>query len=300
MAIDTDQAINTPSVVLTGASSQIGVFAIPRLVDAGFRVFAVNRKGKPEAMPNFESVEWLNEADALETTKDCDYLLSTGPLELALKFLRVNDKINHVVAFSSSSVETKQESANPAERSQIQDLLRFESELRLTCENRRLNLTVFRPTLIYGCGMDTNISRLASWINRFGFIPVNGKAAGLRQPVHADDLANVAITAMLCRDDLPQVLNLSGGDTLSYADMVRKIFEALGKPVRLLHVPQSLFVLLVNIASNFKSMGGINSEMVRRQRLDLVFEDQQARQLLDYNPRPFAPVSKDFSLPEFK
>ena len=59
-------------------------------------------------------------------------------------------------------------------------------------------------------------------------------------------------------------------------------------------------MLIVNIASNFKSMSGINSEMVRRQRLDLVFEDKQARQLLDYNPRPFAPVAKDFSLPEFE
>ena len=122
MAPGTTQTITTPAVLLTGASSQIGIFAIPRLVDAGFRVFAVNRKGKPEFMPNFETVEWLNEADALEATKDCQYLLSAGPLELALKFLRVNNKINRVVAFSSSSVETKQESANPAERSQIQDL----------------------------------------------------------------------------------------------------------------------------------------------------------------------------------
>ena len=300
MAPGTTQTITTPAVLLTGASSQIGIFAIPRLVDAGFRVFAVNRKGKPEFMPNFETVEWLNEADALEATKDCQYLLSAGPLELALKFLRVNNKINRVVAFSSSSVETKQESANPAERSQIQDLLKLESELRLTCENRHLNLTVFRPTLIYGCGLDTNISRLASWISRFGFMPVNGKAAGLRQPVHADDLAKVAITALLCKDNLPRVLNLTGGDTLNYADMARKIFEALGKPVRLLRLPQWLFVLLVNIASKFKAIDGINSEMVRRQRQDLVFEDQQARQLLDYNPRPFAPVAGDFSLPKFE
>ena len=300
MALGTNQTITTPVVILTGASSQIGIFAIPRLVDAGFRVFAVNRKGKPEAMPNLETVEWLNEADALEATKDCQYLLSAGPMHLALKFLEASDKINRLVVFSSSSVETKLDSGNPAEKSQIQGLLNLESRLRSACETRSSKLTVFRPTLIYGCGMDTNISRLASWISRFGFIPLNGKAAGLRQPVHADDLAKVAIKAMLYKEKLPQVLNLTGGDTLSYADMVRKIFEALGKPVRLLYLPQWLFVLLVNIASKFKAIGGINSEMVRRQRQDLVFEDQQARQLLDYNPRPFAPVAEDFSLPKFE
>jgi nucleoside-diphosphate-sugar epimerase len=131
-------------------------------------------------------------------------------------------------------------------------------------------------------------------------MPVNGEAAGLRQPVHADDLAAVALTALLSKDDLPRVLNLCGGSTLSYADMVCKIFDALERPVRLLRLPQWLFVLLVNIAGIFKTSGGINSEMVRRQRFDLVFEDRQARALLNYRPRTFAPHDEDFHMPDFK
>jgi len=102
---------------------------------------------------------------------------------------------------------------------------------------------------------------------------------------------------MLSEDDLPPVLNLSGGDTLSYSDMVSRIFFAVGKPVRLLRLPQWLFVLLANLANAIKPNGGINSEMVKRQRHDLVFEDHQARERLNYNPRPFAPVAQDFSLP---
>ena len=299
MAIDIDQTINSPGVLLTGASSQIGVFVIPRLVHAGFRVFAVSRKGRPEGIPSFENVRWMNVTDAHDAAKSCQFMLSAGPLGLALELLMSCGHIKKAVVFSSSSVESKQRSGNRAERSQIQNMLTLESKLRSLSENSGLPLVIFRPTLIYGCGMDTNISRLASWISRFGFMPVNGKAAGLRQPVHADDLAKVAITAMLCRDDLPQVLNLSGGDTLSYSDMVHRIFEALGKPARLLRLPQPLFVLLIGIANIIKPSAGINSEMVRRQRLDLIFEDGQARQLLDYNPRPFAPVTRDFSLPEF-
>ena len=300
MALGTDQAINTPSVVLTGASSQIGIFAIPKLVDAGFRVFAVNRKGRPEAMPTLEKVEWISENETLEAAKGCQYLLSAGPLELAQKILKVQGQIKRVVVFSSSSVESKQESGNPAERSQIRFLLKLESELRSECDSRGLSLTVFRPTLIYGCGLDTNISRLASWISRFGFMPVNGAAAGLRQPVHADDLATVALAAMLFEGSLPQVLNLSGGETLSYSDMVSRLFIALDKPVRLLRLPQWLFVLLVNVTSFLKSVGGVNSEMVKRQKLDLEFDDREARQLLGYSPRPFAPKTRDFLWPDFE
>ncbi len=297
MAVGTDQTIIVPRVLLLGASSQIGVFVIPRLVRAGFRVTAVSRKGKPALYPAFSEVEWLNQTDAQDAAKSCEYLVSAGPLELAQKFLMSCPQVHKAIVFSSSSVETKQQSGNSAERRQIQDMLSLESELRSVSESRGVKLVIFRPTLIYGCGLDTNISRLANWIKRFGFMPVNGKAAGLRQPVHADDLATVALAAMLSEDDLPPVLNLSGGDTLSYSDMVSRIFFAVGKPVRLLRLPQWLFVLLANLANVIKPNGGINSEMVKRQRHDLVFKDHQARERLNYNPRPFAPVAQDFSLP---
>ena len=110
--------------------------------------------------------------------------------------------------------------------------------------------------------------------DRFGFMPVNGKAEGLRQPVHAEDLASAAVAAILSQDDLPQVLNLSGGETLSYSDMVSKIFTAL--------VNQSDYFDCLNgfcvtgqVLGEFQASGGINSEMVKRQRLDLVFEDRR-------------------------
>ncbi len=320
MATGSDQTLTMPTVLLLGASSQIGVFAIPQLLLAGFRVLAVNRKGKPEGFPDFEQVEWLNETEALQAAESCKYLLSAGPLELAKKCLTTSK--NHTrhpgldpgsilkpriskdqngfrvkpgktnplaspdttpvppgtapvtpdttpvppgtapvtpgltrgpfqtaVIFSSSSVETKKKSANPTEKTQIQDILILESNIQRLAKSSGLKLVIFRPTLIYGCGLDTNISRLANWIDRYGFMPVNGKAAGLRQPVHANDLASVAITAMLSEDALPQVMFLTGGDTLSYSDMVKKIFIAMKKPTRLISLPEWLFVLLARFAA---------------------------------------------------
>jgi nucleoside-diphosphate-sugar epimerase len=244
-----------------------------------------------------ERVEWLNEHQATEVAQHCRYLLSAGPLDLARQFLLAGETFERVVVFSSSSVETKQASGHPAERKQIQDMLSLESELGYVAEGKNLKLVIFRPTLIYGCGLDTNISRLANWIKRFGFMPVNGAATGLRQPVHADDLAAAALTALLCREDLPRVLNLCGGDTLTYADMVSRIFSAMDKPVRLLHLPQWLFVLVVNIIKVIRPGAGLHGEMVRRQCLDLVFDDRQARSLLGYKPRSFQPVAADFLPP---
>ncbi len=297
MAAGPDQALNNPPVLLSGASGQIGVFVIPRLLAAGFRVAAVSRKGKPQGYPGFERVEWITERDVLETAGRYHYLVSAGPLEIAKKFLSACENIQRAVVFSSSSVVSKRTSGDRAERNQIQDMLSIESEIRSISAGRGLQLVIFRPTLIYGCGMDTNISLLAGWIRRFGFLPVNGIAAGLRQPVHADDLAAAAVMAISSQYDLPDVLNLAGGETLSFADMVRKIFPAVGKQARLLQLPQWLFVLAANLVNVIRPAGGINGEMVRRQRLDLVFDDRQARELLGYRPRPFNPQAGDFRLP---
>jgi len=326
MAIDTDQALETPRVLLLGASSQIGVFVIPQLILAGFDVLAVSRKGRPKDYPAFAQVEWLSEAEAMNVVHSCEYLLSAGPLDLAKKFLTTDspqEKIDSgssperqtaspvtpgltrspfktAVIFSSSSVETKQNSKNPNERSQIKSMLNLESELQLLAESNSTKLVIFRPTLIYGCGLDTNISRLASWITRFGFIPVNGKACGLRQPVHAEDLASAAVNALLVEETLPELMFLTGGETLSYSEMVTRIFSAMEKSPRLVYLPQWFLVSLIRLVSLLGMVKDANTEMVKRQQIDLVFDDHLARELLNYRPRPFLPTEADFLLPDFK
>ena len=299
MAIDSDQTIKVPGVLLTGASSQIGVFLIPRLLKVGFRIIAVSRSGKPEAYPELEQVTWLNELDAINASSDFRYLISAGPMKLAHRFLSSTNNPVNAIVFSSSSVETKLESDNTLEQEQMQAMLAEEAALQKTAKNNDSKLIIFRPTLIYGCGLDSNISRLEKWINRFGFMPVNGSANGLRQPVHADDLAIAAVQALQEKGQLPAVLMLSGGETLSYSEMLVRIFASMKKPPRLLRLPQWLFILMLRVANVFGLGRGVNDEMVKRQKLDLVFDDQLARDLLAYKPRSFSPTPADFSLPDF-
>ena len=51
---------------------------------------------------------------------------------------------------------------------------------------------LLRPTLIYGLGLDRNVTAAARFIRRWHFFPLGGPGPGLRQPVHADDLAAAA------------------------------------------------------------------------------------------------------------
>ena len=299
MAHGSDQTLNTPTVILTGASSQIGVFAIPLLLRAGYHVLAVSRKGQPDAWPDKRQVKWIKPNEPQDHSAGSTLLLSAGPLEVALEILEHNVRIQTAVVFSSSSVHSKTDSDNRTERDQVNAMLAVQTKLRLLAIERNIKLLILKPTLIYGCGLDTNITQLVNWIRRFGFMPINGHAEGLRQPVHAQDLAWFAVNAMNSQAEFPDELFLAGGETLSYSEMVRRVFVALGKTERLVHLPQWLFVLLAGFISALKPGLKINTEMVKRQKTDLVFDDGPARQLLAYEPRAFTPSESDFRLPGF-
>ena len=297
MANRTDQALKSREVLLAGAGSQIGIFAIARLLDAGFELLAISRSGRPDTLPAHPAVQWISEPDAIRVASGCRYLLSAGPLDLALRLCVGIPGLQRAVVFSSTSVISKQHSRDHGEKELATRMLDLEAQLLSLAGDRNISMSILRPTLVYGCGLDANVSRLAEWIRRFGFVPVSGRAGGLRQPVHADDLASVAVRALTGNAVLPDRLSVAGGETLSYEEMVRRIFQALEKPERLLKLPEWVFALLAAVVGFFRPSGGINAQMVRRQATDLVFDDSEARTLLGYDPRPFRPGKDDFSLP---
>lgn len=290
--------MSRPVALLPGASGQIGVFAIPLLVAAGIRVLALSRHGKPHAYPEFDDVEWLAPGSLTKAqSASVRYLLSCGPLGLASTLLEHCTEARRVVVFSTSSIYTKLNSENQRERQQMELILAEEAGLKRYCSDRGKALTLFRPTLVYGCGLDRNISLLARWIDRFGFLPIAGEARGLRQPVHCQDLAAAAVAAVKRDTPLEIESPLCGGSTLSFHDMAVRIFNALGGKPRLVSMPRGLLALLVSAGRIFPGFRGANPEMVRRQEQDLVFDDRSLRKTLDFETRPFRPSREDFEMP---
>src|SRR5207253_11445014 len=107
----------------------------------------------------------------------------------------IHPALKRLVAFSSTSVITKQNTEVAAEREMVRRLAAAEQKIADICRQHGIGWTILRPTLIYAEGRDTNIQPLSRLIRRFGFMPLVGGAPGLRQPVHAEDLAIAAIAA---------------------------------------------------------------------------------------------------------
>ena len=286
-------------VVVTGASSQIGVFLLPRLVESGFRVQAVSRRAAVKPLVLESGPVWMSPEDALKpethSTESANWLISAGPASLASQLLERNPRFNKVVQFTTTSILTKSQSANTAERDLVNRIVRQETRLKDLCARHNVPLVILRPTLIYGCGMDKNLTRLWHWGNRTGFIPVASQSDGLRQPVHADDLAGLAAGALVTETGSLLESAACGGSTLSYREMAEATARSCARKTRVVAVPTGLFATGVRVLS-WSGAAGVNPEMVYRQALDMVFEDSILREKLDYRPRPFQPTAQDFSV----
>jgi nucleoside-diphosphate-sugar epimerase len=198
-----------------------------------------------------------------------------------------NPSLKRVVVFSSTSVLTKQETEIASEREKMRRLLDAERSIAATCEQHNVGWTILRPTLIYAEGRDTNITPLSRLIRRFGFMPVVGGGPGLRQPVHAEDLAIGALASASSRAAVNKIYALPGGETLTYREMIGRIFDALRLPRRTISVPVPLWRAAFKLAKPLYP--GANVAMGIRMMKDMTFDSTPAIQDFGWHPRGFKP-----------
>jgi nucleoside-diphosphate-sugar epimerase len=198
-----------------------------------------------------------------------------------------------VVVLSSTSRFKKVGSGDTAENVIAAKLIVSEARVQAWAESRGIEWVILRPTLIYGLGRDKNISEIARFIRRFGFFPVLGRAQGLRQPIHAEDAAAACVSALQAPGAANRAYNISGGETLSYREMVIRVFDALGRRPRLLTVPLWVFRLAVSMLRRLPRYRQWSAAMVERMNSDLVFDHADATRDLGFKPRAFELMAED-------
>lgn len=281
-----ENTLKTPVLVM-GATSLIGRHLLDRLGDAAIDAMALSRR------PPSGDARWLN-ADLSDphlerALPDVATVFSLSPIWLlpaALPALKARG-MTRLVVFSSTSRFTKQASDVPAERAVAASLADAEAAVERFCASQGVAWTILRPTLIYDEGHDGNVSRLAGLIRRFGILPLSGGGEGLRQPVHAADLAVGALHAAASPAAQDKAYDLVGGETLPYRLMATRIFEGLGRRPAILTLPPALFALLLKLASPI--LPGATTAMGARMGQDLTFDSSPAARDFGWAPRDFRP-----------
>jgi nucleoside-diphosphate-sugar epimerase len=273
--------------LVIGGTGLVGGYIVERLLRAEQRPLVLSRSPRQGS-----GVDWLHGDLAIPNTLKLPAfatLFCTADAALLAKALPwlFNPSLKRVVVFSSTSVLTKQETEIASERETIRRLLDAERSIAAACEAHNVAWTILRPTLIYAEGRDTNITPLSRLIRRFGFMPVVGGGPGLRQPVHAEDLAIAALASASSDAAINKVYALPGGETLTYREMIGRLFDALRLPRRTISVPVPVWRLAFKLAKPLYP--GANVAMGIRMMMDMTFDSTPAIQDFGWQPRGFKP-----------
>lgn len=277
-------------VGVLGASSLVGECLLPMLRDAGCRVVAFSRRAAESGL----GVEW-RKLPFTEVAAEISHWICVAPIWVLPDYFALIEAAGarRVVVLSSTSRFTKVGSGDTAEQATAAKLIDGEARLQAWAESRGIEWVILRPTLIYGLGRDKNISEIACFIRRFGFFPVLGEAKGLRQPIHAEDVAGACVSALQAPDAANRAYNISGGETLSYREMVIRVFDALGRRPRVLTVPLWAFRLAVTMLRRLPRYRQWSAAMAERMNRDLVFDHTDAARDLGFKPRAFELMAED-------
>ncbi|MCK4838275.1 MAG: NAD-dependent epimerase/dehydratase family protein [Desulfobulbaceae bacterium] len=289
-------------VGVLGATSLVGESLLSRLVQTGCQVMAYSRR---EVSQNeADGVTWTRlppkslssiHAAPPEGGKDIPLWICVAPIWVLPEYFALLEKhrVRRVVALSSTSLFTKDDSSDPEEQAVALRLAEAEARVQSWAKKNGVEWVILRPTLIYGLGQDKNIAEIARFIHRFGFFPLFGEARGLRQPIHAADVAAACVAALKSPVGTSRAYNISGGETLSYREMVGRVFASLHRQPRLVKIPLAAFQLAVLCLRMLPKYRHWSSAMAERMNHDLIFDHAEAARDLGFSPRPFRLESDD-------
>ncbi|OHX35245.1 MULTISPECIES: NAD(P)-dependent oxidoreductase [unclassified Methylomonas] len=278
---------NSVSVGVLGATSHVGKALLYELVELGFPVFAFSRRVSNACDSN---VRWEN-ISQLSDARECiiPYWVSLAPIAVLPGYFDalMGCGVRRIVVLSSTSRFSKAESSSLGDRQLAQSFIDSEQKLRFWAEQNNIEWVILRPTLIYGLGRDKNVCEIIRLIRRFRFFPLFGDAQGLRQPIHCRDVAIACCNALASFEATNKDFNLSGGETLSYCQMVERLFRFIDCTPRFIKVPTAVLRGMLRLLRLLPRYRNWTFSMVERMGQDLVFDHSEATRHLNFTPRVF-------------
>lgn len=284
-------------IMLAGANTDVGLCILRRLLAADLEVIALYDKH----VIDFEhpKLSWLQE-DLVEryqtiynqTPRSLIYADDICKLSNQLEsFAKLG--ISRIVAVSSAYVFRLLSSGEKTQKAEAKSYVLAEGDVVRTSPVLHIDTTILRAGMTYGMGTDDNISTIARFIKRFGFILLSPPAAGKRQPIHCDDVAIHAIGLINHKETFGKSYNLPGDEILSYRDIIGYIFSALGKRKRILFF--KYLSALSACLKPFSSVKNFNQSAVKRVNEDIIFTKEPLPEHLKLPQRSFfANKAEDF------
>ena len=111
-----------------------------------------------------------------------------------------------------------------------------------------MSYAILRPTVLYG-DEDILINNIAYLLRRFPFFLIPGDGSYGIQPVHIDDLADLAVEGIYSKDNY--VIDAVGPETFTFKEIVKLIGEKIGAKRFLISFPPGMALLAAQFLSIF-------------------------------------------------
>jgi nucleoside-diphosphate-sugar epimerase len=155
--------------------------------------------------------------------------------------------------------------------------------LRAIARQTGMEVVIIRPPLVYGPGVKANFASMVRWLQRGMPLPL-GAIDNRRSLVALDNLVDLIVTCLDHPAAANQTFMVSDGDDVSTTELLQRMGAALGKPARLLPVPQGLLEWGAALLGK--------KDVAQRLFSSLQVDAEPTRQLLGWKP----PVSLDQGL----
>jgi len=123
-----------------------------------------------------------------------------------------------------------------------------------------LSHAILRPTVLFG-REDILINNIAWALRRFPFFAVFGDGKYRLQPIHVDDLADLAVAEGMRTENT--IITAIGPETFTYRDLVKAVGAAIGRPRPLLKVSPGIGYCFAKLVGTFMRDTFITREEIR-------------------------------------
>ncbi len=227
------------TILVVGATGALGLRVAERLRRAGQNVLATWRSDRPDMVARLEKMgcetQRLDLADthaAAQAMAQCEaavlspILTLSGPAVCALG----SGVGTRLILFSSNNVLIDPDT--PV----YEALRREEAALAATPQPHVL----LRPTMIYGHPDDGNLARLIGAARRWPVLPLPGSGRALQQPIHIDDLADLAAKLAMSPFSDKAIYSVAGPDVVTARGLYQAVRDAAGSRTPIVQLPKKL------------------------------------------------------------
>ncbi len=185
----------------------------------------------------------------------------------------------HIILVHTSGIYSKYKKA-------CASYIRVEQDMRQYID-RGMNITILRPTMIFGDMCDHNISKFIRMVDRFPLMPEIDHGSALIQPVNARDLGQLYYKA-ITHESLPELEYFASGErAITIHELTDMIGRYLGRETKYISFPVKPAAAAGRAIDVLRGNRSRFEEKVLRMGEDRSFSHEDAVRDMGYVPEKF-------------